>query len=80
MKTGAWRFYRDYLMTNTREEAEALLRKVSEVNPEHIVRLAVQFAGDYGRLPDELHNMIVLTGGPDATKYLERLAQVQEKK
>lgn len=79
MKVKAWRFYRDYLMTNTREEAEALLRSIADANPEHIVRLAVQFAGDYGRLPDELHNMIVLTGGPDATKYLERLA-IQEQR
>lgn len=75
MKKGVWRFYVEYLKTETRDDAERVLRGAAEASPDHLVRLAVQFAGDYGRLPDELHNMMMLSGGPEASKYAERLAK-----
>lgn len=73
MKTASWRLYSEYLRSESREDAEAVMRRAADISSEHVIRLAGYFGGDFGRLPDDLHNMVVLTGGPSAAKYLDRL-------
>lgn len=69
-----WRLYQGYVRSDTREEALEILERASSASMEHFLRLAVHFALDYGRLPDELHNIILLTGGSNASDYLENLS------
>lgn len=73
MKKSAYRLYSDYLRTDSAEEAAEILRKAAGISMDHLLRLACHFGEDHGRLPDELHNMVVLTGGDLAAKYLIRL-------
>jgi hypothetical protein len=68
----AYRIYSEYLDASSREEAERIVRKAADISCNHLMRLAPHFGEDYGRLPDELHNMVVLTGGDQASKYIER--------
>lgn len=75
MKKHAWRLYSDYLKVDSRESAEEILRRAAEHGEAHLLRLAAHFGRDWGRLPDELHNMVVLIGGPSAAKYLDGLGK-----
>ena len=68
-----WKVYRAYLKADTREEAIGVLDLASG-SMEHLVRLSVHFCRDYGRLPDHLHNMILLSGGDSARDYLSNLS------
>lgn len=68
-----WKAYRAYLKADTREEAMEVLESVSG-STEHLVRLSVHFGRDYGRLPDHLHNMILLSGGESSRDYLSNLS------
>lgn len=73
MKDASWRLYSDYLRSDSREDAELVLRRALAISAKHLMILAAHFGGDFGRLPDDLHNMVILTGGPSATKYVEKL-------
>lgn len=82
-RKSAYRLYSDYLNCNNnseiteasarRRKAEKVLRRAVEISADHLLRLAPHFAEDYGRLPDDLHNMVILTGGDLAARYLEWL-------
>lgn len=69
-----WRLYQAYVRSDTREEALQVMRVASSSSVEHFLRLASHFAIDHGRLPDELHNIVVLTGGLFAANYLKNLS------
>lgn len=69
-----WRLYQGYVRADTREESLEVLQKAVSVSMEHFMRLAVHFSRDYGRMPDELHNVVVLTGGEHAAEYLKNLS------
>lgn len=69
-RKSAYRLYSDYLSCDSSEEAEKVLRRAVEISADHLLRLAPHFAEDYGRLPDDLHNMVILTGGDLAARYL----------
>ena len=69
-----WKLYQGYLRSNTRDEAMEIMVKASSASVEHFLRLALHFAKDYGRLPDELHNIVLLTGGELAAEYLKNLS------
>lgn len=73
MKKKAWRIYSEFLKAGTREEAEAILDRARDFDMQYLLRLAPYFAEDWGRLPDEFHNMVILVGGDSASKYLEKL-------
>lgn len=73
MKSKAWRLYSDFLKCKTREEAEEVLARAAGFGMDHVLRLAPHFAREHGRLPDEYHNMVVLTGGDLAKRYLSGL-------
>ena len=73
LQNASWRLYSDYLRSESREDAEKVLRRAADISVDHVLRLAGYFGGDFGRLPDDLHNMVVLTGGPLSVKYVERL-------
>lgn len=68
-----WKLYQGYVRSDTREEALEVMNRAS-ASIEHFLRLASHFARDYGRLPDELHNVVVLTGGENAAEYLKNLS------
>lgn len=68
-----WRVYQDYVRSETREEALGILERLRG-SQEHLSRLSVHFGRDYGRLPDEFHNMVLLTGGKAAQEYLSNLS------
>lgn len=74
----AYRLYSQYLSAGGMEEAERILRKALGISADHLMRLAWHFGEDYGRLPDELHNMVVLTGGFFAAKYLDALGRFEK--
>lgn len=69
-----WRLYQGYVRSDTREEALEVMNAASSASTEHFLRLAFHFAKDYGRLPDELHNIVILTGGQHASDYLKNLS------
>lgn len=80
LQKASWRLQSEYLRSDSREDAEAVLRRAAEFSFEHLARLVPYFAGDFGRLPDDLHNMVVLMGGSTAAKYVERLnGRLEEK-
>lgn len=69
-----WRLYQSYVRSDTREEALEVMTDASSAPADYFLRLASHFARDYGRLPDELHNIVVLTGGEHAAEYLKNLS------
>lgn len=69
-----WKLYQGYVRSDTRDEALEIMTRASSASVEHFLRLASHFAKDYGRLPDELHNIVVLTGGEHAASYLKNLS------
>jgi hypothetical protein len=68
-----WKEYKSYVLADSREDALEVLERVS-ADPSHLVRLSVAFSRDWGRLPDHLHNMIVLSGGKSAGEYLANIS------
>jgi hypothetical protein len=70
--------YKAYVRSDTREEAVEVMLKAYDVGMEHFLRLATHFGKDYGRLPDEFHNVVVLTGGDSAGEYMRSVAGKME--
>lgn len=68
-----WRAYQSYVKSDTREEALEILEALRGA-PEHLARISAHFGRDYGRLPDEFHNMVLLNGGRAAQEYLSNLS------
>ena len=75
---GYWRIYQAYVRSDTREQAVEVMSDAFALSMEHFLRLATHFGKDYGRLPDEFHNVVVLTGGDSAGEYVRSVAGKME--